>query len=186
MGHHLSMETRRFMLIASGLAVVAAAVLLIVFGQGDPAEEGSSPPGGSSAAARSDAEEPRVGPTPDARDEVVVGSEVAMAGDPKRERVRGEPMSGGASRTYEVSGRVVDSSGQPLAGVAVVAFRPGFRGIGGTVVGQTQTDAGGGYILRVPRNMPLKIEAHSDGFQAKRIDVREHGGSGHDVRLEAR
>ncbi len=40
------------------------------------------------------------------------------------------------------------------------------------------------YSLRVPRNMQLRVEASAKGFRRRRIDMRQSGGGGHDLKLD--
>ncbi|MBI4881459.1 MAG: carboxypeptidase regulatory-like domain-containing protein [Planctomycetes bacterium] len=114
------------------------------------------------------------------------GSEVevnGLEGVPGLVRESAPQADPAAARFFHVSGRVVNEQGEPLAGAVAMAFRPGFRGIGGTIVARTQADEQGRYTLRVPRGTELRIEASAEGYAFARIDVKEYGGDGHDFRL---
>lgn len=83
-----------------------------------------------------------------------------------------EPVAAGAAG-YELKGRVTDAAGSPLAGVRV-----GFRAAGTA----TETDAVGGFVLRLPAGRPLTpdrtkvyehVEVDGEGWLGQTVELRD-------------
>lgn len=75
----------------------------------------------------------------------------------------------------EVSGKVVDVNGEPLAGVNIK--------VKDKIIG-TSTDADGNFTLRVSQNPPLTLVFSIVGFQSKEVDVNTNSEMNIDVVLE--
>ncbi len=163
------------------LALAGAAALVLV-----PRDEEAPDPVEEEQLVESEAGEPEEQTEPTLPDPAEEGSEVEVNGAedaPGLVREDAPLADPAAARFLHASGRVLNERGEPFAGAAVMAFRPGFRGIGGTIVARTQADLQGRYTLRVPRGQELRIEASAEGYAFERIDMREYGGDGHDFRL---
>ncbi len=175
---------RRIAFLLGGILLVVAAVavvtMLMIDGEAERAELDPSRTGeqqsNRSGAGVTDGPEPIDGlsnasSTPDSND---------LAGA-TREAVPDQPNDPAQSLTTPVSGVVRDPSGKPVAGILVTVFRPGFRGIGGTIMAEVETDDEGHYSLRVPRNIPLVIEVTSEEHVSARTQMRRGGGAAHDL-----
>lgn len=75
----------------------------------------------------------------------------------------------------EVSGKVVDVNGEPLAGVNIK--------VKDKIIG-TSTDADGNFTLRVSQDPPLTLVFSIVGFQSKEVDVNTNSEMNIDVVLE--
>ncbi len=83
-------------------------------------------------------------------------------GNGQARNANGQSPEDGGARTREVSGRVSDAAGQPLAGAAVV--------VTGTMTGDV-TDFGGSFKLRIPSGA-VTLDVSCLGFVSKRVTVQ--------------
>ena len=163
-----------------GLALVLLSILSIL---GD----GVAPPGSDGPDPEAAADVPWEGTerSPERSapaSELAVGPEDSL--DPEREQAQGERIES-ETRLLRVGGTVRDRSGRPLPGIELSIVRPGYRGIGGTVLAHQLSDREGHFSLQAPKGEELVLDAISEEHHQQRIRVRPGGAGEHDLVLLA-
>jgi len=174
-------RSRLPMLVLAAVLLATVAALALLFR--------SSPTGaGPAGDVQAPAEDGRAPERPEPSEPSVPSAEslasVESVTEPEREpapRERAETQT----RWMAVGGTVQDRLGRALPAIKVMAYRPGFRGIGGTVVAEQETELDGRFSLQVPRETGLVLEASSEQYHLRRMRVRPGGGGEHDLVLES-